>query len=1310
MKKILPVLLLALGSSLFTYCGAQYQYINLHDFRSSYGGWPLGSLIRGGNVLYGMTSRGGAHNDGCIYSLDITGANYTDLIDFDYGNPPVGGTPIGALLLSGNKLFGMTNIGAAHAQGNIFSVNTDGTNYKDLIDFNGIYAPKGANPYGTLIISGSTLYGLSYTGGLSGYGCIFSLDTSGSGYTDLFDFSGTADGKYPNGSLILSGNELFGMASSGGANGDGVIFSIHTDGTGFKNLLNFSHSTGESPLGSLIISGKTLYGMTYQGGISYRGNVFSIDTLGNNYKDMHDFIYNDGDYPAYSQLSILGGTLYGLVPGGAAYNSGSLFSIDTGSSTFTRLYSFNSPTGGSPESSLLLSGNRMYGTTRFGGLADSGVVFSFRTCSLTTSMFTTDISCCGDSNGSATVTASSGILPYTYSWSTNPVQTNAQATGLQAGTYTVSVYDSGGCYTSVSVTITQPACLQDSILGSPSLGCNCNGTIEVFAYGGTQPYTYLWSTGGTYDTVHNLRAGEYYVTVCDAHGCCIHDSFGVMAGDPVYTSQINDKCYGDCNGSISISTWGWNGFLWSPGGQTTASISGLCAGSYSVLITNLDTACTATYSFTIIQPPPFTATVSLNSNVLCYGESDGSASVNPGGGTMPYTYSWNDGETNATATALPAGLASVVVTDKNGCSASGSVTLTQPAAPLMAYATTFQTNCSPYANFLINANGGTPPYTYDWPPGVSASGNTGQLYASCSNYVFNPFGVTVYDANGCSYFVSVGFNQPVQFNYVTPGNVSCYGGNNGAITVQLCSSNFGTFQYTISPGGTYSSNAQPYTYTNLTAGTYTISVQDPFGCNTGPYTVTLTQPPAIVVTTTVTAAICSTPGSATASVASGGVSPFTYSWSPPGGTNVTASNLSTGTYTITVTDNNGCAGSATAIISDSSLNVSTIVTSNISCYGGSDGSASSTISGGTTPYTYSWSNSQTTINISGLSIGTYTLNVTDASNCSGTAAVTITEPTQLVGSYSFSGFYNASNICQDTGCVQVLPQASGGTPPYTFGGFYNGFQCYSNVNFLSVTDANGCTDSYTENLLMGLSIRVQINNNVSCYGGNNGSAIVNEQTGALFASSLNYSWSPGGGSTQTVSNLSAGSYTVTVTDPASSCSVHEVFVITQPAPLVITGDSTNDNGTCNGSAWANVSGGVNPYTYSWTGGGINDTIRSKCFGNYCCTVTDANGCLDSICVTINLTTGVNQLTVGSEQWIVYPNPNNGKFTIESSMANGQWSVEIYNVLGQKVFSQVNIHKSTFTIDLSNKANGVYFYRVIKEDGTVLGEGKLVIDK
>jgi len=180
-----------------------------------------------------------------------------------------GELPEGSLILSGSTLYGMAYAGGANGDGYIFSISTNGTGFTDFLDFTGTAgSAKGANPTGSLILSGSTLYGMTSAGGTSGFGVIFSVSTSGSVYSVLHNFSGT-DGETPYGSLLLTGSTLYGMTSTGGIHGDGNIFSVNTSGTTFSDLFDFKGTNGARPYGSLILSGSTLYGMTSTGGPGY---------------------------------------------------------------------------------------------------------------------------------------------------------------------------------------------------------------------------------------------------------------------------------------------------------------------------------------------------------------------------------------------------------------------------------------------------------------------------------------------------------------------------------------------------------------------------------------------------------------------------------------------------------------------------------------------------------------------------------------------------------------------------------------------------------------------------------------------------------------------------------------------------------------------------------------------------------------------------------------------------------------------------------------------------------------------------------
>ena len=201
--------------------------------------------------------------------MPVSGGTPTILLTFSGTD---GGTPCGNLILSGSTLFGTALQGGVNGDGNIFRVNTDGSNFQNLFSFNG---PDGGRPYG-LTLSGSTLYGMTINGGTASDGNVFSININGSGFQNLFSFGGT-NGSSPIGGLILSGSTLYGGTEFGGSNGDGNIFSINTDGSGFQNLFSFDGGNGKNPVGALTLSGSTLYGVTGLGGTYGDGTVFSLN-------------------------------------------------------------------------------------------------------------------------------------------------------------------------------------------------------------------------------------------------------------------------------------------------------------------------------------------------------------------------------------------------------------------------------------------------------------------------------------------------------------------------------------------------------------------------------------------------------------------------------------------------------------------------------------------------------------------------------------------------------------------------------------------------------------------------------------------------------------------------------------------------------------------------------------------------------------------------------------------------------------------------------------------------------------------------
>jgi uncharacterized repeat protein (TIGR03803 family) len=372
MKKIylFALLIMYLGT-------VKAQYTKLLDFNNSNGSQPFGSVIPDANdsVLYGMT------NDNKLFSLHTDGTGLIEYTMTDIVNP------YGSLIRAGNILYGMCSGGGPKGSGGIFSIHTDLTGYANLHYFSGDSisgdslvgtAFGGAVPDGTLTISGNVLYGMTYGAGGPDRGNIFSINTNGTGYLNLYSFHGS-DGQFPGyGALVVSGNTMYGTTLYGGASGDGVLFSMHTDGTGFTDILNFNSANGDMPFGSVVISGNTIFGCTDGGGLYGKGRIFSLHSDGTGYRDLFDFNTTNGQGPM-GTLILSGTNLYGTTAGGGTNNLGTVFSIDTSGSNFQNLLNFDTPNGTQPRATLSMIGARLYGTCVIGGTYGDGTVFSLLT-------------------------------------------------------------------------------------------------------------------------------------------------------------------------------------------------------------------------------------------------------------------------------------------------------------------------------------------------------------------------------------------------------------------------------------------------------------------------------------------------------------------------------------------------------------------------------------------------------------------------------------------------------------------------------------------------------------------------------------------------------------------------------------------------------------------------------------------------------------------------------------------------------------------------------------------------------------------
>jgi uncharacterized repeat protein (TIGR03803 family) len=334
------------------------------------------ALVLSSNVLYGATDRGGTSGEGSVFSVNSDGTHFTTLYSFNspsgtnnsYGVTNTDGASPAGLILSGNTLYGTSINGGASANGTIFAIQTDGTGFTNLHNFNG---DDGANPFGRLFVSGNILYGTTFHGGI-GDGTVFALNTDGTGFTNLHTFSGT-DASTPFSGLALSGDVLYGTAPRGGALGNGAVYSIHTDGTGFTNLHDFTpidnstNGDGSYVQAGLIVSGGTLYGMAGYGGSAGNGTIFKLNCNGTGFTTLYDFspsieyVNGDGELPV-GGLVLSGDTLYGVANIGGSGGDGTIFQLDTDGTGFMTLHTFTAGSDGfAPYVGLILSANSLFG-------------------------------------------------------------------------------------------------------------------------------------------------------------------------------------------------------------------------------------------------------------------------------------------------------------------------------------------------------------------------------------------------------------------------------------------------------------------------------------------------------------------------------------------------------------------------------------------------------------------------------------------------------------------------------------------------------------------------------------------------------------------------------------------------------------------------------------------------------------------------------------------------------------------------------------------------------------------------------------
>ncbi len=319
---------------------------------------PSGSLIAYSGKFYGMTLAGGTNFEGSIFEYAPSTDIYSELFSFD--NDVYGSYPFGSLVESGGKLYGMTNGGGSNFSGVLFEYTLSNSNYNILHQFDPVIIGGGASPFGSPIVSDGKLYGLTSSGGTAGFGTMFEYSIGGGPFNVKVIFENASIGSSPQGDLISSGMNWYGMAMSGGNNNKGTIFKYDPTGQGTLSALHhFSGTDGEIPTGSLILFNGNLYGMTSQGGTNSGGVILEYNVATETYNVKHNFAI--GSTPKGSLLE-WNGMFYGLTSNGGT-GSGEIFQFDPMTNTYTSLHAFNGAFGAFPFGNLIQFNGLLYGMT-----------------------------------------------------------------------------------------------------------------------------------------------------------------------------------------------------------------------------------------------------------------------------------------------------------------------------------------------------------------------------------------------------------------------------------------------------------------------------------------------------------------------------------------------------------------------------------------------------------------------------------------------------------------------------------------------------------------------------------------------------------------------------------------------------------------------------------------------------------------------------------------------------------------------------------------------------------------------------------
>jgi uncharacterized repeat protein (TIGR03803 family) len=1308
------------AGTIFKYTPGATSVTTVYSFVTASGATPKGGLFENGGFLYGVTATGGANSNGVLFRINMSTNAYTLISSFTTAQGRVS-TSKPVMSPNGYILWTCKNGGTGN-YGTIMKY--DFTTVSSVYSFTNL-ATSGSYPEGDLLsMSQNVMVGMCPTGGQYGNGCIYEFNTLTNTLTVTYSFPSTATtvGRNPKGGLTWAPaiSKYVGVTNSGGVNGYGTVFNYDEASHMVTKMADFTSSTG---------TGAANINLTYYAPLSATINKTNVACSGFSTGSAtvtavggtapYTYSWNPGGQTTAVRTGMgagtytctvteMGGTTYTISttitqPGttvsalasttSVTCNGASTGSASVSAANGTPGYTYLWTPGGQTTATITgkPAGGYTVTVTDANGCTTNQQVSINQPAAMTTSGSSSSPTCNGGTNGIATAgVTGGGISPYTYLWNTG--WTGSSLNGIGAGTYTCTITDNNGCPKTQTVTVTQPTAITSTVTSVTNVLCNgaSTGAATLSASGGTPGYTYSWSpSSGTAASISSRPAATYTCTIRDLNNCTATQTLTISQPallTSTMSSQTNITCNGGTNGAATVLAGGGTtpySYNWTPSGGISATTTGRTAGTYTCTITD-NNGCVKTQTVTLTQPAAITSSISGQTNVTCNGGTNGSASVLAGGGTIPYVYNWTpSGGTSSTTTGRTAGTYTCTITDGAGCVKTQTVTISQPAAITSSISSSTNVTCNAGTNgaATVLAGGGTSPYTYSWAP---SGGNA----ATITGRTAGTYTCTITDNALCVKTQTVTLTQPaaITSSIGSQTNITCNGGTNGAATV-LAGGGTSPYTYSWAPSG-----GTAATTTGRTAGTYTCTITDNVGC-VKTQTVTLSQPSAITSSiSTQTNVTCNggTNGAATV-LAGGGTTPYTYNWTPSGGTAATTTGRSAGTYTCTITDNAGCVKTQTVTLSQPSAITVNFSTANASC-GAPNGSATAIPSGGNPGYTYQWNaaaGNQTTATATALLAGPYQVTVTDLSGCTRVGSVSVSNssgPSLTVSSTPAS----CSGLCNGT--ATVTP--TGGTLPYTYNWTPAGgtaaittSRCAGTYT-ITVIDNIGCAASSTVAITEPTAVTSSFTHtDVSCNGGSNGTATITASGGTP---GYMYSWAPSGGTGTTATGLIAGTYTCTVTDANSCVTIHTV-TINQPSALSAINSHTDVscNGGSDGTATAIPSGGTMPYSFSWLPvGGSSAIATGLSAGNFTCTVTDANSCVTTTSLTI---LAPSALAAGSSQTDVTCNGlNNGSATVTPSGGTIPYSYS-WSPAGGTAATASNLSPTSYTCVITDN-NGCFISR------------------